>query len=390
MAGDFIFTPGVWADVDMAAEDLNKSFYTPPFKEPSQALFHTLDLLVNGIEKFTSTTEAMVGDMDAKGAPVGSVLAVIEQGSKVFSAIHKRLHQASRREFKLIARSNFLYMEDEYPYTVDGEDRVIAKQDFDERVDVVPVSDPNIYSATQRIAMAQAVLELQKADPDLYDDEARRKGHLMLMRAMKVPDPEGYLPERRTLRLDPVSENQIMLTMKPVQSFEEQDHKAHLTVHQNWLQEVQGLPMEQGMLAAVSAAIQAHMAEHYAMAYRQRLEQEMGMPLPMVDLNNLGDEEDMNPMLDAAVANAVALNTEPVEPPPTEEEMEAQAAQQEEERKDMSASREADRKDMLAQREADRKDGLARADAGRNLESEMDNAGLLPSERDERRGGFTS
>lgn len=395
VSGDFIFSPGTWQDVDMAAEDLAKSFYTPPFKEPSPALFKTLELLVNGIEQFTNTTEAMTGQLDAKGAPVGSVLAMIEQGSKVFSAIHKRLHQAARKEFKLIARSNYLYMEDSYPYQVDGEDREVMREDFDERVDVIPVSDPNIFSSTQRIAMAQAVLELMSAAPDLYDEDARRKAHLNLMRAMKVPDPEEYLPERRTIRLDPVSENQAMLTGNPVEAFPEQDHQAHIQVHMNWLNEVQGLPMAPGMLQMVVSTIQAHMAEHYALAYRQRLERELGVPLPPFDQANFGENEDQPPPLDDAVARAVALRTQPVKPPPSKEEIEAQESASEQKRKDTETQADIARDDTKAQAEIRRKDALAQADmrrkqtdAAANLEGEMDRAGMLPSERDARRGSF--
>jgi len=390
MAGEMILTPGSWQDVDMAAEDLAKAFYTPPFKEPSSALFAVLELLVNGIEKFSSTTEAMVGEMDAKGAPVGSVLAMIEQGSKVFSAIHKRLHQAARQEFKLIARSNYLYMEDRYPYKVDGEEREVLREDFDDRVDVIPVSDPNIYSSTQRIAMAQAVLELMDRAPDLYDEDARRRAHTNLMRAMKVPDPEEYLPERRTLRLDPVSENQSMLTGRPVQAFYEQDHAAHLAMHENFAAEVQGLPMDPQSQQATLMAIQAHMSEHYAMGYRQKIEREIGMPLPDFDQTNWHNNEDMPIELEIAISRAVALHTQPVEPPPSEEEMQAMEAQADIQRKDMEAQADIQRKDAEAQAKIAREDALAQAKARRELESAMNKEGLLPSEREMTRGGFSS
>jgi hypothetical protein len=312
IAGEFIFTPGVWKDVDMTAEDLAKSFYTPPFKEPSPALFHTLDLLVSSIKEFSS---------------------LIEQGSKVYSGIHKRMHKAARFEFKLLAKLNYEHMPEEgYPYDVVGGDREIAKRDFDGRIDILPVSDPNIFSNVQRVAQAQAELELVESAPDLYDKEARRQAHLDMHRALRTPDPDRLLPKKITKRLDPVTENQIILTGGAVESFPEQDHASHIRAHELFMQEAAGMQLDEQVMAASMVNMGAHLATHHAHAYRLRIEQELGVELPDTDFTDTRDEEDVPIEIDNAVARAIAANIAPPPPPqgpePSEEEQAQMAHEQ--------------------------------------------------------------
>jgi len=314
LAGEFVFTPGVWKDVDMTAEDLAKSFYTPPFKEPSPALFHTLELLVAGIQDFASTTEAMIGGGDNKG-PVGTTLALIEQGSKIYSGIHKRMHKAARFEFKLLAQLNFEHMPEEgYPFEVNGAEQNIAAEDFDGRVDIIPVSDPNIYSNIQRVAKAQASLDLIASDPDLYSVEARRQVHMDMHRALRTPDPERLLPDMSVKRVDPVTENQMMLTGGAVSAFPEQDHESHIQAHELFQQEVAGMGLDEMLLQEAMMNMHAHLTEHHAHAYRLRIEQELGTALPDTDFTNV--EEDVDIELDNAVARAVASSIAP--PPPAQ------------------------------------------------------------------------
>jgi len=326
LAGEFVFTPGVWKDVDMTAEDLAKSFYTPPFKEPSPALFHTLELLVNGIQDFASTTEAMTGSGDNKG-PVGTTLALIEQGSKIYSGIHKRMHKAARFEFKLLARLNFEHMPEEgYPFEVNGADQSVMAEDFDGRVDILPISDPNIYSNIQRVAKSQAAIDLVQADPELYSIEARRTIHLGMHRALRTVDPEGLLPDMSVKRVDPVTENQMMLTGGGVKAFIEQDHTSHIQVHMMFQQEVAGMGLDEELLQQAMMNMHTHLTEHYAHAYRLRIAEELGTALPETDFTNI--EEDVDIELDNAVAQAVAANIAP--PPPAQgpepsEEEQAQA-----------------------------------------------------------------
>ena len=331
IAGEFVFTPGVWKDVDMTAEDLAKSFYTPPFKEPSPALFHTLELLVRGIQDFASTTEAMTGGGDNKG-PVGTTLALIEQGSKIYSGIHKRMHKAARFEFKLLAQLNFEHMPEEgYPFEVYGAERTIMAEDFDGRVDIIPVSDPNIYSNIQRVAKAQASLDLLAADPELYSIEARRQVHMDMHRALRTPDPERLLPDMSVKRLDPVTENQMLLTGAAVSAFPEQDHESHIQAHELFQQEVAGMGLDEMMLQEAQMMMHSHLTEHHAHAYRLRIEQELGTELPDTDFTNI--EEDVDIELDNAVARAVANSIAPPPPAQGPEPSDEEQAQAEHEQK---------------------------------------------------------
>jgi len=350
IAGDVSFSPAVWRDVDMTAEELAKSFYSPPFKEPSPALFKTLEILINGVQRFASTTEAMVGDASNTG-PVGTTVALIEQGSKIFSGIHKRIHAAMGRELKLIATSNYRYMaEDEYPFDVAGGDRRILREDFSPKVDIIPVSDPNIFSSVQRIAIAQAGVQLVDQRPDLYPRDAQIRAHRAMWKALRVPDADKYLPEKMVKRLDPVSENVAMLSGIGVQVFAEQDDAAHMQVHALLEQEAAALPPD--VQQKVIPALHAHMASHFASMHRKRIsmamEQATGAPAPPFDPNNYEDNEELPQDIETAVARAAAQFAPPPPAPP--------AAQDPEAAKDEAALRKADRDDMLAQRKADRDD----------------------------------
>lgn len=352
MAGNVTFSPATWVDVDMSAEELSKAFYSPPFKEPSPALFKTLEILINGIQRFASTTEQMVGDTSANNAPVGTTLAMIEQGSKIFSGIHKRIHRAQGLEFKLIADCNFRFMaQDEYPFEVEGGDRQIFRQDFDERVDIKPISDPNIFSNVQRIATAQAATAMVAQRPDLFNKKAQIKAYRALITAMRLPDPDDYLPEVDSYRCDPVTENVLTMNGAAITVFPEQDDAAHMAVHGAFLQEVLGLDPD--VQQKVVPILKAHLASHYANAYRKRMSavlmQHVGMPLPpMEDQKDPSTYPKLPPEIENEIAQAVAQFAPP--PPP------AQPPQDPEAGKDMAASREADRQDMLAQRQADRED----------------------------------
>ena len=365
IAGDFTFTPGVWQDVDMTAEELAKSFYTPPFKEPSPALFKTLELIINSIQRFTSTTEAMVGDASNQG-PVGTTVALIEQGSKVFSGIHKRIHYAARQEFKLIAKANFRYMEEEdYPYDVGGESQHVLKSDFDGRVDIIPVSDPNIFSSVQRIAIAQAVAQDVDANPDIYSREDKRKAHKALLKALKHPEAEEYLKSGASRRLDPVSENQVFMTNGGSKAYADQDHAAHLFLHAPIHAQLEAKAVAGDQEAGMAAqAIKAHMAEHIAWQYRLQVSMELeantGIPLPAFDPLDPESYEELPIDVENDIAVAVAKMTTPPPPPPPPPDSEAAADQamvREQERKDAAAIREEQRKDTKHMNEM-RREGL--------------------------------
>jgi len=365
IAGEFVFTPGVWKDVDMTAEDLAKSFYSPPFKEPSPALFHTLELLVNGIQSFSSTTEAMTGGGDNKG-PVGTTLALIEQGSKVYSGIHKRMHKSARFEFKLIAQLNYEHMDEEYPYDVTGGDRTVMRSDFDGRVDVIPVSDPNIYSNVQRVAQAQAGLELVQSDPEVYGLEQKKIAHMAMLKALRIPDPESWIPDDSPKRLDPVTENQAILTGAAVSAFPEQDHASHIAAHELFIQEAQGMGLDEQVMQAAFLNMQSHLAEHHAHAYRLRIEQELGTELPDTDFQ--GEDEDVPLDIDNAVARAIAANIAPPPPPQGPEPSDEEQAQAQHEQK-MQHLDEIHKQKMSQKQEEHEQDmQISEAQAGQNMQ----------------------
>lgn len=261
---DLEIEKGVYKEVDMTAEELAKAFYSPPFKEPSQTMVLLLRDLIETARRFSSTTEAMVGDGPSSG-PVGTTLALIEQGSKVFTAIHKRMHRSLAMELRALAKL-FRRMNMDYPYPVGPHNLM---QDLDSRVDIMPVSDPTIVSNTQRIAMAQAAQQIVRNDPELYGPENRRMVDLALLKVMKVPNAEQIVKPNEQPpppELDPVSENEALLTGKPIKAYEQQDHDAHIQTHINFFQALP--PVAQKQLEGPALA---HVAEHAAMKYRQQM-----------------------------------------------------------------------------------------------------------------------
>jgi len=369
ISGEVTFSPGTWIDVDMTAEEMAKAFYSPDFKPPTPALFQTLEILLKGIERFSSTTEAMVGEASNNG-PVGTTLALIEQGSKVFSGIHKRLHNAARREFRMIAYCNWRYMHvDEYPFKVAGMPKRVFRDDFAPDIDVKPVSDPNIFSNVQRIALAQALLALIKDQPDLFDKPKRIRAVRSMLKAMRIPDWQSYFPEDDLQRLDPVSENQTIMMGGASTAFPEQDHQAHMQIHGNFLQEVMATN-DPDTINRIVPVLKAHIAAHFAMMYRQRVEQELlmkgGVPLPPFDPN---DPEQTKPLpidVENRVARAVAALVAPPAPaqaPPPDPKAQVAAAQVQAIKQKTGA--EIQSKSALTAAEIRRKDALTAADVRR-------------------------
>jgi hypothetical protein len=362
IGGDVVLEPGMWKDVDASPEELEKGFYTPPVPTGLEPLFNMLEILTTGMDRFSVTTEAMVGDAPTNG-PVGTMLAMIEQGSKLISGIHKRTHASARHEFSLFCElvSDFSPYE-QYPYAVEGEDRIVFRADFDERVDVLPVSDPNIWSSTQRIALSQATLQIVTSDPETFGKEQRHEAYRRMFEALKVPQIDSLLPEEQVEPyLDPVSENMRMMTGQHVKAWPHQEHEAHLAVHENWLA-IQQATLAPEVLQILLPQGMAHIQEHKAYLYQQQVMQALGLPLPIMDVSGK-PEEPMPPELEAALARATAQALLPV--PDPEADAETQAAMSEEQRKDMAATREQERKDMASAREEERKDLKAMLEARR-------------------------
>ena len=256
--------PGEFRDVDAPGGAIRDSLMPLPFKGPDPTLFNLLGFVVEAGQRFATITDMKVGDGNQQAA-VGTTLALLEQGSRVMSAIHKRLHYAMRVEFKILARVMYESLPLEYPYRVAGEDATVMAEDFDERIDVLPVSDPNVFSQAQRIALAQTKLQLAGAAPELhnmyevYRDMYDALGVKDIDRLMKtVPDTEP----RPT---DPAQENIDALNMAPLRAFEGQDHEAHVVAHM-----VFGSTPMVASLPPVAMALQKHIMEHVQIGARER------------------------------------------------------------------------------------------------------------------------
>ena len=301
--GDLQINPGEFADLDATVDDVNKAIMPLPFKEPSQTLFNLMTAITDAGRRFASTADLNVGDVNPN-APVGSTVALIEQGSKSFSAIHKRLHYSQGQEFKLLSKLNAEYLPESFQFSLGGVSQTVFAKDFDDRIDVIPVSDPNIFSTAQRIAQAQAVLQMSQSAPQLHD---QYEAYKRMYEAIRINNIDEILkkPDEAS-RIDPVSENMSLMYGKSIRAFPEQDHESHIAVHLQFIQDP-SLAGNPGA-SAMQPMLIAHIAEHIALLYRQKMEAGIGMALPM--LPNLRDPkfkfEDIDPQLDMMISQRAA------------------------------------------------------------------------------------
>ena len=300
--GEVQVNPGEFVDLDASVDDVNKAIMPLPFKEPSGSLFNLLGFIVQAGQRFASTADLNIGDVNPN-APVGSTVALIEQGSKAFSAIHKRLHYSQGQEFKLIANLNAENLPEEFTFALAGGDSTIYAADFSDRIDIVPVSDPNIFSTAQRIAQAQAVLQMAQSAPDMHN---MYEAYKRMYEAIRIPNIDEILmkPEEAP-RLDPIDENMSVMYGKSIKAFPEQDHDSHIAVHMQFLQDP-SLAGNAGA-AGMQPVLIAHIAEHVALLYRTRMEESIGVPMPVIpDLKGEGKLEDVNPELDRLISQRAA------------------------------------------------------------------------------------
>tara|TARA_R110000803_G_scaffold99422_1_gene167467 strand:+ start:3677 stop:6109 length:2433 start_codon:yes stop_codon:yes gene_type:complete len=267
--------PGEWRDVDVPGGTIRDALMPLPYKEPSGVLSQLLGVIVEGGQRFANIADMKIGDMGQE-APVGTTIAMLERGSKIMSAIHKRLHYAQKTEFKLLARVFSESLPPEYPYDVVGGSRTVYATDFDGQVDVLPVSDPNIFSMSQRVVLAQTQLQLAQSAPELHN---MREAYYKMYSALGVQSIDEILEiEEDMMPKDPIQENQDALMGTPLKAFLEQNHDAHIAAHMAFMQN----PMIQQNPAAIQA-LQAHIQEHQAMKYRLQVQQilaEQGVELP--------------------------------------------------------------------------------------------------------------
>ena len=297
--GELQVNPGEFADLDATVDDVNKAIMPLPFKEPSGTLFQLMNAIVQAGQRFASTADLNVGDVNPN-APVGSTVALIEQGSKSFSAIHKRLHFSQGQEFKLIAKNNAKFLPEQFEFSLAGVTQFVNSTDFDAKIDIIPVSDPNVFSTAQRIAQAQSVLQLSQAQPNLYD---QYEAHKRMLEAIRIPNIDEVLEKpQEASRIDPVDENMSVMYGKPIRAFPEQDHDSHIAVHMQFLQDpsLGGNPGARNL----QPILIAHIAEHIALLYRQRMQSAIGINLaPLPDIRDPKFKfDDISPELDMQIS----------------------------------------------------------------------------------------
>ena len=270
--------PGEFRDIDAPGGDIRSSIIPLPFKEPSATLAQLLGSLIDAGRRFVSIADQQTGQNMGKDMPVGTTVALLERGMKVMSAIHKRLHYAQKQEFKLLSNVFAENLPPEYPYDVSGGDRQVKKTDFDGRVDIIPVSDPNIFSMAQRVTLAQTQLQLAQSNPQVHNlYQAYRRMYL----ALEVQNIDEVLPPPpQPQPLDPAIENARALMGELLQSFPEQDHDSHVTMHVAFMK----LPVVQTSPQVYGVFI-SHIMEHISLKARAMAQQELqqmqmqGMPV---------------------------------------------------------------------------------------------------------------
>jgi chaperonin GroES len=248
------FQPGEFRDVDAPGGNIKDQFQILPFKEPSPTLFQLLGFVVNAGQRFASIADMQLGE-DVANRAVGTTIALLERGSRVMSAIHKRIYYTMKQEFKLLAGVFADYLPPIYPYAVYGADRLVKVQDFDDRVDVIPVADPNIFSMAQRFTLAQTQLQIAQTNPQMHD---LREAYRRVYEAIGVRQIDLLMPPPQPPQpFDPAAENAKALKMELLNVFPDQDHEAHITAHASFMQSrmVQVNPM-------VYALLQGHISDH--------------------------------------------------------------------------------------------------------------------------------
>ena len=301
--GELDISPGEFVDMDATVDDVKKAVMPLPFKEPSATLFQLLGFVVDAGNRFASIADLNVGEAN-NNAPVGTTIALIEQGSRIFSAVHKRLHNSQAKEFRLMMELDSIHLPDEMNFAAAGAASIIYRADFDDRLDVIPVSDPNIFSSTQRIAQAQAILQMAQSAPELHDMHEAYKRMYEAIRIQSID--EVLIRPEEAVQLDPVDENMAVLLGKPIKAFNDQNHEAHIAVHLQFMSDpsLAGNPAAQQL----QPVLVAHIAEHVALLYRLRMQKAMGIEMP--PLPNLADPgfsfEEVAPSVDNAIAERAA------------------------------------------------------------------------------------
>ena len=294
---DTPIAPGEFRDVDVGSGAIRDNILPLPYKEPSAVLSGLMDKIVEEGRRFAATADMKVADMSAQ-APVGTTLAILERMLKVMSAVQARVHYSFKQELRLLAAIIRDYTDDEYSFEpIDGPPAA-KKSDYN-HVDIIPVSDPNAATLSQRVVQYQAVIQLAQSAPQIYDLPAL---HRQMLDVLGIKDADRLVPSKDDQKpRDPVSENMAVIVGKPVKAFLYQDHEAHIKTHMAAMQDplIQQMVGQNPQANQIMGAMSAHIAEHMAFAYRAKIEQAMGVDLPMPD-------EEMSPEVEVQLSRLVA------------------------------------------------------------------------------------
>ena len=302
---DTPIAPGEFRDVDLGSGNIRDNILPLPYKEPSAVLAGLMDKIVEEGRRFAATADMKVSDMSAN-APVGTTLAILERTLKVMSAVQARVHYALKQELQLLAKIIADYTDEDYNYEPEKGSPRAKRSDYS-MVDVLPVSDPNAATLSQRVVQYQAVIQLAQSAPQIYD---LPQLHRQMLDVLGIKNADKLVPlEDDQKPKDPVTENMNVLKGKPLKAFIYQDHEAHIAVHQSAAQDplVQQLIGQNPQAQAIQAALAAHIAEHVGYAYRQKMEAALGVQLPLPDQEMPEDmEKEVSKMLAMAAPQVLA------------------------------------------------------------------------------------
>jgi hypothetical protein len=269
--------PGEFRDVDVPSGAIRDNISFLPYKEPSNVLYQLMGDIVEEGRRFASAADVKAADMNSE-APVGTTLAILERSMKVMSAVQARLHASMRKELRLLSKIVYDFGPTDYPYS--SEEGSVVREDFDGRVDVIAVSDPNSGTMAQRIMQYQAALQLSQQNPEMYDLPLL---HRQMLEVLNIRDADKIIPRDEDQKpTDPVSENMNILRGEPVKAFIYQDHEAHIKTHMAFMEDpkIQDLAGKSPNAKAMQAAMASHLQDHLAFTYRQQIEKELGVELP--------------------------------------------------------------------------------------------------------------
>ena len=335
--------PGEFRDVDVPSGAIRDNISFLPYKEPSNVLYQLMGDIVEEGRRFASAADVKAADMNSE-APVGTTLAILERSMKVMSAVQARLHASMRKELRLLSKIVYDFGPTDYPYS--SEEGSVVREDFDGRVDVIAVSDPNSGTMAQRIMQYQAALQLSQQNPEMYDLPLL---HRQMLEVLNIRDADKIIPRDEDQKpTDPVSENMNILRGEPVKAFIYQDHEAHIKTHMAFMEDpkIQDLAGKSPNAKAMQAAMASHLQDHLAFSYRQQVEKELGVELPP-------EGEALPEDIELRISRLVAPAAEQLKNKNQQEQQQQEAQEQQQDPIVQMAQKELQIKEMQAQAKAE-------------------------------------